>query len=157
MKALTDTDLCWHRGRGGKSQKINRAFLLWGCLLGEGAFSCKWELSHRKGAQSAVDFTEAGSSVKCPVIIPKPETQKCVGNSVNYAPMHPLNDGPDAEVVTLSKSLRRCVSGLLSQGTALERSQGKVHRHEKLAKAPGMRQYPRFWKVSALLYSFEHL
>lgn len=71
--------------------------------------------------------------------------------------MHPLNDGPDAEVTTLSKSLWHCISGLLSQGTALERSQGKVHQHEKLAKAPGVRLYAHFWKVSTLLYSFEHL
>lgn len=55
---------------------------------------------------------------------------------MNYAPVYPLNDGPDAEVMTLSKFLWHCSSECLSQWTALKGSQGKVHRHEKLMKAP---------------------
>lgn len=145
------------KGRGGKSQKINRAFLLQVCLLGRGVIYHKWELSQGKGTHITTGLTEAGSSVKCPASIHEPQAQKCVGISVNYAPMHPLNDGPDAEVMMLSKTLWHCISELLSQGTALERSQGKVHKRKKLVKALGVRPYAQFWKVSTLLYSFEQL
>jgi len=40
MKTLTNTDLCWDKDRDGKSQKINRALLLQGCLLGGSTFYC---------------------------------------------------------------------------------------------------------------------
>lgn len=78
--------------------------------------------------------------VKCPASIPKSETEKCVGNPVNYAPVYPLNDGPDAEVMTLSKFLSHCNSGCLSRWTVLKGSQGKVRKYEKLLKAPGVHE-----------------
>lgn len=79
MKALTDTVLCWHKGRSGK---INQVFLLQGCSTRGHAVTG----TYPKGkGQSIGDFTGLGSSVQCPASVPKPETQKCASNSMDYA------------------------------------------------------------------------